>query len=241
VGQKPLPRFVTEDLQIDPTEFNLEIISPYFDNTDDGKAIVALIDQLNPRATRIFLPMSEAGAVLCRKPYYEAVAGIPRVSWGLLPRNFTSYAKSQDDSPSRFVHAKVYRFFSPKLNQEYLLVGSVNLTLAAHSAANSGNFESAVFFQAIPGRTRLDWWLSPLENFFQPSAFEKSGLDEPSTIACHNVSFRYDWQASAFDGACADRRATWFFFIERHHHTFFVFSTFEFFDRTGCGQQQTRS
>jgi hypothetical protein len=30
----------------------------------------------------------------------------------------------------------------------------------------------------------------------------------------------------------ANRRATWVFFIETHHHTFFVLSTFEFFDRT---------
>ena len=30
----------------------------------------------------------------------------------------------------------------------------------------------------------------------------------------------------------ANRRATWVFFIETHHHTFFVFSTFEFFDQT---------
>ncbi|MBN9657049.1 MAG: hypothetical protein J0H49_02670 [Acidobacteria bacterium] len=197
VGQKSLPRFVTEDLQIDPQDFNLEIISPYFDNTDEAKAVVSLVDELNPRATRIFLPTTEVGAALCRKPYYEAVASIPRVSWGLLPRNFTSYAKSRDDSPSRFVHAKVYRFFSPKLNQEYLLVGSVNLTLAAHSTANTGNFESAVFFQSAPGRTRLDWWLSQLEDSFQIGAFEEPGSDEPSTLACHNVSFRYDWQTDA--------------------------------------------
>lgn len=31
----------------------------------------------------------------------------------------------------------------------------------------------------------------------------------------------------------ANRRATWFFFIETHHRIFFVFSTFEFPDERG--------
>lgn len=31
----------------------------------------------------------------------------------------------------------------------------------------------------------------------------------------------------------ANRRATCVFFIETHHHTFFVFTAFQFFDRTG--------
>jgi len=196
VGQMPLARFLLEDVQIDPTDFNLEIISPYFDNTDDAKAVVTLIEALNPRATRIFLPQSDAGVVLCRKEYYEAVAGIPRVSWGLLPRNFTRYAKTREDSADRFVHAKVYRLFSPSRNEEFLLVGSVNLTRAAHSAANSGNLESAVFFQTTPARNRLDWWLSPVENSCLPGAFEDSAGDELGSLACHNVSFRYDWQSN---------------------------------------------
>lgn len=193
-GQTTLVRFVLEDVQIDPTDCNLEIISPYFDNTDDAKALVTLIEELNPRATRVFLPRSEAGVALCRKEYYEAVAGIPRVSWGLLPRNFTRYAKTREDSIDRFVHAKVYRLFSPKRSEEYLLVGSVNLTQAAHSSASSGNLESAVFLQTTPARNRLDWWLSPVEDSYQPGAFEDSALDEPALLACHNVSFRYDWQ-----------------------------------------------
>ena len=193
-GQMPLARYLLEDVQIDPTDFNLEIISPYFDNTDDAKAVVTLIEALNPRATRIFLPKSDVGAVLCRKEYYEAVAGIPRVSWGLLPRSFTRYAKSREDSVDRFVHAKVYRLFSPRRNQEYLLVGSVNLTQAAHSAANSGNLESAILFQPTPARNQLDWWLSPVEDSYQPGAFEDSASDDTSLLACHNVSFRYDWQ-----------------------------------------------
>jgi hypothetical protein len=193
-GQMPLARYLLEDVQIDPTDFNLEIISPYFDNTDDAKAVVTLIEALNPRATRIFLPKSDVGVVLCRKEYYEAVAGIPRVSWGLLPRSFTRYAKSREDSVDRFVHAKVYRLFSPRRNQEYLLVGSVNLTQAAHSAANSGNLESAILFQPTPARNRLDWWLSPVEDSYQPGAFEDSASDDTSLLACHIVSFRYDWQ-----------------------------------------------
>jgi hypothetical protein len=198
VGQKPLARFLLEDVQIDPTDFNLEIVSPYFDNTDDAKAVLTLIEGLSPRAIRIFLPLSDVGAALCRKTYFDAVAGIPRVSWRLLPRNFTRYTKTREDSPDRFVHAKVYRLFSPKLNEEYLLVGSVNLTQAAHSAATSGNFECAVFFQTTPTRNRLDWWLSPVEDTFQPGNFEEPGSEEPDPLACHNVSFRYDWQTNAF-------------------------------------------
>jgi hypothetical protein len=197
-GQMPLARFLLEDVQIAPTDFNLEIVSPYFDNTDDAKAVVTLIEALNPLAIRIFLPRSDAGVVLCRKEYYEAVAGIPRVSWGLLPRAFTRYAKTREDSVDRFVHAKVYRLFSPRRNQEYLVVGSVNLTQAAHSAASSGNLESAILCQPTPSQNRLDWWLSPVEDSYQPGAFEGSASDDSALLACHSVSFLYDWQNNVF-------------------------------------------
>lgn len=210
-GQMPLARFLLEDVQIDAADFNLEIISPYFDNTDEAKAVVTLIEALNPRAARIFLPKSDVGAVLCRKEYYESVAGIPRVSWGLLPRNFTRYAKTREDSVDRFVHAKVYRLFSSRRNQEYLLVGSVNLTQAAHSAASSGNLESAILFQSTPVENRPDWWLSPVEDSYHPGAFEVPVSEDTAPLACHSVSFRYDWQNNTFsyywalDGSLPER------------------------------------
>ena len=191
VGQQPLAQFVRNELPIDTREFNLEVISPYFENTDQAKALTRLVDELQPRATRIFLPRSETGAAACAKPYFDAVALTRDVTWGFLPRSFTRYAK-HEDSVDRFVHAKVYRLFAGK--QEFLLVGSPNLTSAAHSQAGTGNLESAILFQPAPAKGRLDWWLTPIERGWQPESFDEASTEEPAALACHNVSFRYDWR-----------------------------------------------
>lgn len=198
VGQQSLPRFLTNEVQIDPGEFNLEIISPYFDNTSDAKTAVSFINELNPRSTRIFLPKSDAGTALCAKEYYDAIAALPHVSWGSLPRSFTQYAKNRDDSVDRFVHAKVYRLFSPRLNREYLLVGSPNLTGAAHSQAGAGNFESAILFQATPDKRPPDWWLSPIKQSWQPAIFEDTTPEDATNLSFLNLSFRYDWRNQIF-------------------------------------------
>jgi hypothetical protein len=40
--------------------------------------------------------------------------------------------------------------------------------------------------------------MSPVEDSFQPGAFEDPATDEPGSLLCHNVSFRYDWKNNAF-------------------------------------------
>jgi len=56
---------------------------------------------------------------------------------------------SQGDSgqSDRFVHAKVYRLWSRSEEREYIFIGSVNLTRAAHGKARAGNVEAAVLIE----------------------------------------------------------------------------------------------
>jgi len=118
------------------------------------------------------------------------------VSWGRLP------VKKESSGRSRFVHAKVYRFFEPKRHgREFLYVGSSNLTTPGFLQAGAGgNFESG-FFVEVP-TTRPDWWLA-LERE-RPARF--LGADEECDTATSGGSLlqlRYDWtrrMAEAFWG-----------------------------------------
>src|SRR5262249_20930407 len=121
-------------------EMDLEVISPYFDESTDCAPLVALIDKFKPKEVRVLLP-EESGAVNCREALFESVRALQGVTWGRLPADRTRASGSSTETrPPRFVHAKVYRFISRNPAKELLFVGSVNLTSAAHQ--RGGNFES---------------------------------------------------------------------------------------------------
>ncbi len=193
-GQQRFGKFVVEEMGIDPGEFNLEIISPYFDNTDEAVALQEFLEELQPRQTRIFLSRSPEGKILCRKEYFEAVSAIPRVTWGLLPAELTRYSSRHEHSADRFVHAKVYRLFSIARDQEFLAVGSVNMTEAAHSNARSGNLESAVVSEA--SSPTMDWWLKRDEQTYPPESFEPAEEPNSSNLKWYEVVVEFDWETS---------------------------------------------
>ncbi len=143
---------------IAPDTFNLEVIAPYVENTEDA-VTVGVVEALRPRTTRVLLPRLPEGTVACSKEYYDAVHALPRVAWGELPNSVIAW--SEEDAGHRFVHAKVYRLFSAE--QELLLVGSPNLTKAAHSQARQGNFETAIFVDVSDRHRKPGWWLRVLE------------------------------------------------------------------------------
>ncbi len=164
---------------------SLEVISPYFDDTDVAP-LRDLCERFSPRDVRVFLPRGEDGAALCSDAVYEAVRKIPGASWAQLPPDLLRAGKG-DQVKRRTVHAKVYRFFNPRKRYEALFVGSVNLTTAGHS--KGGNFESGILVETEPKRTP-DGWLAV--DVKKPPAFDPGQVDDPSATTTA-LSVRYDW------------------------------------------------
>ncbi|MCX4239402.1 phospholipase D-like domain-containing protein [Paraliomyxa miuraensis] len=189
-GEVPLPEFLAEHV---PEGCRLEVISPFVDDVEETPTLCALIEAVRPTATRVLLPRDENQRATCRKEYVEAVRMLPKVTWGTLPTRLTSFGKGETQSRHRYVHAKIYRLFSPSTKTELLLVGSPNLTGAAHRGAKSGNLETAILLDRS-GAARLDWWLERLEDLegmeFRPLALEDRPLESVLPI-----TLRFDWKS----------------------------------------------
>jgi hypothetical protein len=163
----------------------LEVVSPYFDQ-NDAAPLRALCDRFRPREVRVFLPRAEDESAQCNQAVFDAVLEIDHVHWARLPAELLSAGKNEQVK-RRTVHAKVYRFFHPSRRYEAFLVGSVNLTTAAHS--KSGNFETAFLLESEPKRVP-GWWLDVDRK--KPPAF--LGCDgEDASMATTALSIRYDW------------------------------------------------
>lgn len=184
---------------------HLEVIAPYLDASGDLAPLRDLIDAFEPREVRVFLPTKESGEALCSKETFEWVRRQPGVLWGRLPKDLLRGGKSSD-ARQRFVHAKVYRFFTPQPKREILFIGSVNLTTQAHQ--HGGNLETGFLVEITPP-SRPDWWL--LDDNRRPLVFEPKSEDEGSTTAGGSrLSVRFHWNtitADAYwdDGAVSPR------------------------------------
>lgn len=83
--------------------------------------------------------------------------------------------------------------FSSSTKTELLLVGSPNLTSAAHRGARSGNLETAILLDRS-GSGPLGWWLEQLEQLagleFRPLTSEDRSLESILPI-----TLRFDWKS----------------------------------------------
>lgn len=179
----------------------LEVISPYFDDATDCQPLRDLIARFSPKAVRVLLPRKSTGEITCRPELYEAIRGLDGVQWGSLTGKWLSTGSSADAAP-RFVHAKVYRFFTQNPKREIVFLGSVNLTTAAHSG---GNLESGFLVDYTPPQ-RPDFWLAPETR--KPTSYEVERENDGSAASGgSNLSLRYRWdtgQAEAYwDGAAS--------------------------------------
>ncbi len=184
-----------ESIGLAKYEWNLEIISPYFD-AGEARALYRLLDAMAPRETRVHLPIDAAGRALLDQELYDDVAMVAK--WSSLPgRVVERHGRLRTGlAAPRRVHAKVYRFWIGD-GAEVVITGSPNLTLAAHGRANSGNLEAAFLVDLTDDRSRPRWWLAPLDE--EPPAFEQEpqSEDEESTRTPIDISIRYDWAAEA--------------------------------------------
>lgn len=169
----------------------LEVISPYFDDAASCRPLETLIERFQPKEVRVFLPRSADGEGLCRSELYEAVRALPGARWGRLPKEILRLGRS-DDAGERFVHAKVYRFFTQSPKREICFVGSANLTAAAHQTG--GNVETGFLIDLIPPR-RPDFWLTADDR--RPAEFHVRTEDEASAASGGTrLNLRYHWDRS---------------------------------------------
>jgi hypothetical protein len=195
-GGKSVPEFIEEVASRSLWGMNLEIISPYFDGRPYSKPLQELIATCCPREVRVFLPRNDAGEALCSEDLYDWVEAQGKVRWGSLPKDLLRRGKDKDVK-ERFVHAKVYRFFSSQPKREVLLVGSINLTTSAHGVG--GNLESGFIVEMDTPR-RPDWWLEAEPK--RPGAFAPPVEGEEDVASCGtNLAVLYRWdtnEASAY-------------------------------------------
>ena len=181
-------------LNLDKLDLNLEVISPFFDDGGAGP-LKELIETLQPRETRVFLPTKPDGAARITNETYTAIEEIAR--WASLPSELVSRGRTEaaDKLPPRHVHAKVYRLWR-KDGPDVLIVGSPNLTTAGFSHATAGNLEAAFLVDVSNAGHARRWWLTPLEReirrFADTESSEQDGLDAVGL----NLSFQYDWGAN---------------------------------------------
>jgi len=192
VGQTALPEWLRE-LRLARWEWNLEVISPFFDG-HHAQALEHLVETLEPKATRIYLPTRHDGSADVASELYESVKGMSGVAWGTLPDQIVCPGARgvQKDALPRRVHAKVYRLWTHN-GREITLTGSVNLTMAAHSHSGAGNVEAAFLSDITDKKGARGWWLLPLKNEPGHFAEKQEREDAASQEVCIDVSFRYHW------------------------------------------------
>ena len=180
-------------LRLDRHDLNLEVISPFFDPQGEGP-LRELVDTLQPREVRVYLPTAPDGVSLVRQATYEAVAALENTRWARLPGEVVN--RGRDDTSERLaprrVHTKVYRLWK-KTGPDLLLVGSPNLTRAGHSHGAAGNLEAAFLVDISGTGYQKRWWLEPVDQeadrFASTTPTEAEGLD----VVGLDLSFQFDW------------------------------------------------
>ena len=197
VGQKSLPEWL-RDRRLAGRKWNLEVVSPFFDG-HGAQALKSLIKATRPREVRVFLPTEADGTPTVTDEQFEAVEDMDRVKWGFLPRGITRSAgtPASEGNTVRRVHAKVYRFWC-RSKADVTLVGSVNLTRAAHSPVSEGNLEAAFLVNTTREMGRTEWWLKPIDQ--SPERFAEQLTQEEGDADRFGLalSLRYQWDSHTF-------------------------------------------
>jgi len=173
-------------------EWNLEVISPFFDGRDAG-ALRALVEALAPKQTRVWLPSGDDGEALVRKETYEDAQALG-ARWSELPQELTARGRggTGERLAPRRVHAKVYRLWHQD-GRQVVLCGSANCTRAGHGPGHAGNLEASFLVDRSAAGGRARWWLEALDEERVRFADAPPGEDEGLDAVPIDVTLRYDW------------------------------------------------
>jgi len=123
---------------------SLEIISPYAQQSTSSLVLEPLIKRYSPEEVRVFLPTDSQGAITISEEVRTEIGKVEAVTYGTTCTQICGHHK-EVDAPTRFVHAKVYRFVSENRHKREILIGgSLNLTAAAWTGRN---FEAVVVLE----------------------------------------------------------------------------------------------
>lgn len=190
-GTRSLPDFLWDVRGEQLRGSSLEVISPFFDN-ERPAALEALLTRFAVRESRVFLPTDDDGSAQVSDGLYDAVRALPGCSWSRLPQPLLKLGKD-NGAKLRGVHAKVYRFLKKSQRYEAIVVGSHNLTTAAHQ--KGGNFEASFLIER-GGSGALGWWLETDEkrprNFVQPASDDEEVLE-----GFLPLELSFDWTSGA--------------------------------------------
>jgi hypothetical protein len=190
-GDIPFPDFLESCAGSSIRGMHLEVISPYLDEGPGSAPLQRLMELFQPNEVRIMLPRDREGRVTCSPQTHAAIAGMTGVTWGSLPREHIRNG-SRKDALSRFVHAKVYRFFSQKPKREICFIGSVNLTTPAHHSPKS-NWETGILMEVECPRAP-DFWLEA--DTSKPVGPVAENDDESSKEGGTPLILRYFWDTA---------------------------------------------
>jgi len=185
------------DLGLARQEWNLEIVSPFFD-AKGAAPLQRLVESLEPRETRVYLPRELDGKASVSE---EAFAVVQEwAHWADLPSALLARGRDggSERLPPRRAHAKLYRFWH-RDGRDILITGSVNLTSAAHGHWAAGNLEAAFLVDVTDEKLSRRWFLSKLDT--EPTEFvdahsAESDASGPVPIA---LSLRFDWARRELD------------------------------------------
>lgn len=188
-GTDSFPDFLEQCAGASLQGLYLEIISPYLGDAPASAPLLELIARFQPKEVRLLLPRNRDGSAACSAELHRSVAGLDRVSWGKLPGAVISGGANKD-TPARFIHAKVYRFFSQKPKREFCFVGSVNLTEPAH--AKKGNWETGMLVEVDCPRAP-DFWLET--DGSTPKDFHPNDDTDPAKSGGTPLVVQYHWDS----------------------------------------------
>jgi hypothetical protein len=193
------------DLAVAEAEWRLEVLSPYF-SVVPPKMVNWASQQFIKRGSETTSP-----PILCLCPHDgevfdvepEVVAAFDEIehfAWAEFPTDrLRSQLQDKDGNKlRRFLHAKVYRFWTPRY--EVLVVGSANASTQGNRDASPGNDEACLVFSrtVAEGAKPLTPWLRPLEYDIQASDCRtqpKPAEDKMSADPVPMIVLIFDWQS----------------------------------------------
>ena len=182
------------ELRLGHRDWNLEVISPYFD-VNGAEPLEKLTEAIKPLKTRVFLPRDADGSALGTADAYEAVSAPRRRGMGrVAPRDHPAFRRSFRRPARAAPRAREgISALAPGRGADVVLVGSVNCTSPAHRHGGAGNLEAAFLVDISDQNLPRRWWLKSLEHdterFAEAAPTESDGLDDPP----FGVSILYHW------------------------------------------------
>ncbi|WP_205182742.1 phospholipase D-like domain-containing protein [Burkholderia sp. LMG 13014] len=163
----------------------LEVISPYFAESDQASLVADLLDVTGCKRIDLWLPVDpwQAGgpAALIENSTYCALSKVADLRWCRMRDKLLTASRQRDATP-RFLHAKLIR-----LPGKFVFMGSVNFSNKAFHV----NFEAGFVFPDRGGA-----WLEPVEEvptrFLKPTAPARhEGVDDD----CPDLLASFNWQS----------------------------------------------